>query len=75
MHVIPLYVLSFEALESDLKKVLDLRRKLGAEVDGFCPLYAYRRLLNCAHHMRMALYETQSNYAGKTWERSLLSHS
>jgi len=60
-----------EMMENDLRRVLELRRKQAMEVDGFCSVFAYRRLLNTAHYMRMMKYESGTDYTGEphTWGR------
>ena len=62
----------FEHAEAEVKRTLELRSKnASAEVDGFCPLFAYRRLLNLAHHLRMVKYEEEPEFSG-TCVRSIL---
>jgi hypothetical protein len=55
----------FEAAERDLFRVMDLQRK-SAEVDTYCPIFAYRRFLLLAHHLRMTKYESETDLSGKS---------
>jgi len=54
---------SFTALQQQVQQVIELSRKSFSTAKGFCPIYAYRRLLNAALQYRMICYELHSDYA------------
>lgn len=51
-------------------RLLEGRRKTGfSDVDGLCPLFAYRRLLLLAHHYRAIHYEQDPDFTGAWGKR------
>lgn len=57
----------FESAEHDLVKLVEMRRKgVASDVDGLCPLFAYRRMLLLAHHFRAIKYEEDADFTGET---------
>jgi hypothetical protein len=57
---------SFELAEFEVARALQSHGKATeTEVDGLCPLFAYRRLLLLAHRLRALKYEEDPDFTGK----------